>query len=577
MQYPLAEKIGNPDLFVGREKEFEEAQRWLDWIPGRLADSRVILARRKSGKTAFVQRIFNKLWTENGKVIPFYFDIAENRIWLPDFAIVYYRAFVSQYISFMERDESLVSKHLSLEEIREYGMKKSIKAFVDDANHLLEERKAGGLHGSMWLTASSAPHLYAGLFDTCFLVIIDEFQNLASYIYRNPECRDEADETMPGSFHSLSESKLAPMLVTGSYVSWLLEISGKYLQAGRLGSWHIPPYLTPDGGLQAVYKYSEYLNVPITNDTAVLINRLCMSDPYFITCVMRGPYAPRDLVTEEGVVNAVNYEITNRESRLSKTWNEYIQLTLLKIDDRHAKNMLLFLNRNPERYWSTHELKKELGLDLDPDEIKRKLILLTEADVIEWGSSDIDFRGLQDGTLNLIIRNRFEKEISGFVPDLRDDLHEKIAQLEKEKRSLQGKLSHLSGLFAEFQLAVSFRSRKRFALSEYFDNIQDDTRLNIINVKQRVPLQRDNGKNMETDILAESDCGRTVAVEIKKLKTRIGKEAVADFCEKTAAYAKQFPEKIILPAFLSLGGFTDEAMELCKAQGIGTAERIAHF
>jgi hypothetical protein len=63
MQYPLTEKIGNPELLVGREKEFRKFQKWLDRIPDRLAKSRVILARKKSGKTAFVQRIFNKLWT----------------------------------------------------------------------------------------------------------------------------------------------------------------------------------------------------------------------------------------------------------------------------------------------------------------------------------------------------------------------------------------------------------------------------------------------------------------------------------------------------------------------------------
>ena len=75
MQYPLTEKIGNPELLVGRKKEFTEFNKWLSKIPKRLSKSRVILARRKSGKTAFVQRIFNQLWSANGKVIPFYFEI----------------------------------------------------------------------------------------------------------------------------------------------------------------------------------------------------------------------------------------------------------------------------------------------------------------------------------------------------------------------------------------------------------------------------------------------------------------------------------------------------------------------
>ena len=76
MQYPLEEKIGPPDLLVGRAKEFVRFNKWLKFIPRKLSKSWVILARRKSGKTSFVQRIFNQLWSQNGRVIPFYFDIA---------------------------------------------------------------------------------------------------------------------------------------------------------------------------------------------------------------------------------------------------------------------------------------------------------------------------------------------------------------------------------------------------------------------------------------------------------------------------------------------------------------------
>ncbi len=72
MKYPLKEQIGDPNLLVGREREFKRFYKWIDNIPRMLSKSRVILARRKSGKTSFVQRIFNRLWSENGTVIPFY-------------------------------------------------------------------------------------------------------------------------------------------------------------------------------------------------------------------------------------------------------------------------------------------------------------------------------------------------------------------------------------------------------------------------------------------------------------------------------------------------------------------------
>jgi len=40
MQYPLPEKIDNPDLLVGREKEFRLSNRWIENIPKRISKSR---------------------------------------------------------------------------------------------------------------------------------------------------------------------------------------------------------------------------------------------------------------------------------------------------------------------------------------------------------------------------------------------------------------------------------------------------------------------------------------------------------------------------------------------------------
>ncbi len=577
MQYPLQERIGNPDLFAGREKELRFAEKWLNFIPQKLGKSRMILARRKSGKTTFVQRIFNNLWNANGDVIPFYFEIAENNIWLPDLAIKYYRAFASQYISFVERNASLVEQPLSLEKIREYGLTKDISSFVDDVDFLVKENRPHGLHTSMWDTACGGPHRFAAVYDKRFVVILDEFQNFGHFVYRDEACLNARDETIPGSYHGLSESKIAPMLVTGSYITMLLDICGKYLQAGRLSHWRLNPYLKSDEGLQVVYKYAEYFNASVTNQTSLMINRLCMSDPFFIACVIHSESENRDLSTQEGVIEAYNYEITDRNSMMTKTWHEYIQLTLQKINDHHAKNMLLYLSKHSDRYYTHRELKEILQIDLDLEEIKKKLLLLVEADVIEWGVADIDFRGLRDGTLNLILRNRFEKEINGFVPDLRREASEQIRELQKDKKRLQGKLNNLSGQFAEYQLFTSFRSQKRFALSDYFNGVTDTTQLNIVNVKQRVIIQRDNGKRMELDVVAESECGRVVVVEVKKQKSPVDQKSVEDFIEKSDVYAKQRPDKTILPAFLALGGFQEDAMKLCEQHGIGRAERIAFF
>ncbi len=577
MQYPLTEKIGVPELFVGREKEFRQINKWLGNIPKRLSKSRVILARRKSGKTAFVQRIFNQLWSENGMVIPFYFDIKESKIWYPTFAVDYYRTFASQYISFLQRDERLVSQLLSLEQIRAYGVAHSIETLIDDVDSLNTDKERGE-YDSMWKTAYSAPHRFAEQFNCRFLVILDEFQNITRFVYPDKDYQTAPIETLAGSFHYHSESKIAPMLVTGSYAGWLLRVIHQYLEAGRLRPTHFSPYLTEEEGLQAVYKYAELYQEPITNETALQINELCMADPFFISCVIESDYEERELTSREGVINTVNYELFDKRAEMFLTWGEYIEKTLQRINgEQQSKQMLLHLNKYADRYWTLQELKDELHLSLEVNEIKRILIILSEVDVIERGTSDIQFRGLQDGTLNLILRHRFQEEIEGFLPNFPKEFEQQIEELNAKNRSLQGKLNHYAGILAEHLLATAFRSKKRFALTEFFQKVTDGTRLNIILVKERVKIQRDDGKEMEIDIVAQSSCGREVLVEVKKTQKKMDLNVVEDFQEKVAVYQKRFPEAIILPAFLSLGGFIQKAEQFCETHGIATATEIKHY
>ncbi|MBF0121626.1 MAG: restriction endonuclease [Desulfobacterales bacterium] len=124
---------------------------------------------------------------------------------------------------------------------------------------------------------------------------------------------------------------------------------------------------------------------------------------------------------------------------------------------------------------------------------------------------------------------------------------------------------------------TDFRTRKKFSLSTYFEGAQDLTVLNIINTMMRFKFQRADGKDMEFDVLAESDCGRVILVEVKKTKEKIGVTAVKDFIEKVTAYKNIFSGKKALPCFLSVGGFTDEALKFCNSQGIGTAEHINYY
>ena len=82
--YALPEQIGNTDLFVGRKKEFDFFLGvWYNRLIGNIAQSQAIVARRKKGKTAFLQRLFNILWSSpTSGVIPFYYVIQDRPLTL---------------------------------------------------------------------------------------------------------------------------------------------------------------------------------------------------------------------------------------------------------------------------------------------------------------------------------------------------------------------------------------------------------------------------------------------------------------------------------------------------------------
>lgn len=191
----------------------------------------------------------------------------------------YYRTFATQYISFLERDAAMVrNEPLTMEQIKVYGEENGIDVLVRQVDSILEKEEFER-YGLMWETAYWAPHRVAAVQDQRILVILDEFQYLSTNIYARQDFSDSPIESMPGSFHEVSESKVAPMLATGSYVGWMVELMGKYLEAGRLTHIEFSPYLTEEEGLEAVYRYAEVYEEPITNETALYINELCGADP----------------------------------------------------------------------------------------------------------------------------------------------------------------------------------------------------------------------------------------------------------------------------------------------------------
>ena len=110
MKIYLKEKIGNPELFTGRKKE---------GIKKEILMSTAILSRRKTGKTALLQRLYNLTFEKNDGGIPFYYEVKEGKRWALEFCKDFFLTFIisrmkdaQQEISQTENFHRLFNVHL---------------------------------------------------------------------------------------------------------------------------------------------------------------------------------------------------------------------------------------------------------------------------------------------------------------------------------------------------------------------------------------------------------------------------------------------------------------------------------
>ena len=66
-------------------------------------------------------------------------------------------------------------------------------------------------------------------------------------------------------------------------------------------------------------------------------------------------------------------------------------------------------------------------------------------------------------------------------------------------------------------------------------------------------------------------------MDVKNQQEKTNHEDVEDFLEKAALYQSQHPDQTVLLAYLSLGGFTEKALEMCRQHGIAWTTELVYF
>jgi len=577
MDYALEERIGSPDLFTGRKEELTYFLKWINDIKERKSQSTAILARRKMGKTALMERLFNITFYKNDGVIPFFYEIKESKMWVVDFCQDFFLTFIYQYIAFKTRQIEYLDtvRKSNFNRAKTTAQKEKLDylvEWIDSVEHAVIHERIDIL----WEIVRETPKSIAFTQKEFIVQMIDEFQFLNVMIYRDKEMKIQAD-TLAGGYLSTAESKIAPLLVSGSWVGWLMKELSSMLPA-RFRNKFLKPMLENEA-VETLYKYSRFFQVPVTDETAYLLAGFAEGNPFYISAVIRSAYPGKDLTTLEGLSRTLEFETLDDEGSIKLSWMEYLSRAFPQINDRNAKNIVLHLSKHRDREWTRQELLDALKLDMTDGELEKKLKALVKVDIISQGRTNFDYRGVGDNIFDKVFRGVYEKEIREFdVKIIKEEYIEELEKLKEQYKNLLGKYNYQKGLFVEYLILEQLRLHaleKNELLKSVTRYLPGDFNFCEYTRVWRYNSTPEYAKGFSVDILARAAASDDYSLigEVKSRDTRkFSKEEAAAFARKLTAVKTQENIERAVGFIFSRSGFTPEAEEYCKEKGIACSE-----
>ncbi|MGE5342234.1 MAG: hypothetical protein ACM3SY_12225 [Candidatus Omnitrophota bacterium] len=575
MEYALKERIGNPELFVGRKEELAFLLNWIDDIKQEKSKSTALLARRKMGKTAIMERLFNIVFDQNNGVIPFYYEIKEFKMWLGDFCVDFFLTFVYQYLAFKTRKIEYLkpTDKNNFEKIKKITSQEGFSDLTD----LVESVEYSYTHGNvdiLWNTVREAPKTIADRSNEFIVQMIDEFQFLNSMIYWDKgKSKDQLAFNMAGGYLSTAESKIAPLLVSGSWVGWLMNMLIMMLPA-RFKFRYIEN-MPEDEAIEMVFKYSMFFDVPVTDETAYIISHLTEGSPFYISAILRSDCPNKDLTGEDGLTRTLEFETLNDRGEIKSTWMEYVASAFSRVNDKNAKNIVLYLCKHRDREITRKELLEKLPLDMTDAELENRLKALVKADIIRQGTTNFDYRGIQDNIFDKVFRGVYQKEIDNFEPgQIKEEYQDAYQNLKKQYYQLQGKFNYHKGYYAEYAIVdqLIFHGLERNAfLKSITQNLPVDFNFCEYERVWKYSAAVEYAKGMSADILARAKLSGDYSIvgEIKNRDTKTFSmdEAIA-FVEKVHRIKEKENLNPVIGFVFSRKGFTREAEAYLSERGV---------
>lgn len=571
-QGPLEEPAG--EWFVNRRQELDLFWEWATGIPHPGRNSYALVGLRRTGKTAILHKTFNRLFNEQERVLPIYISFAEylhrvTPINAYEFAEEYFGSYIRSYLAFHYRQPHFHRDAIKLPELRHFARKISddlvLKAL--QSYDLILSNDHGQVRGhNLMQWVINIPKGYARGYDLPTAMIIDEFQVLTRvYNPDNGLIRDLTD-----SFQHASETRYAPLLVSGSSVSMMVGQALGGLLSGRFRSRPLKP-LSQEYTLDLVFRLGKSKGLPVTEDLALTIWEMTQGYPYSIECILQSASPDLARLPDLTALNDILFfELTDGLGSLREHYEDEYGKYIRELNgDDITRKILFWLTNYPGEHLHPRRIAETLSLNFL--QVRESLEKLYKLDIIQRATSST-FWGPTDPLLLEFLRYDHYVDLDDLTPQ------DAEAKLRHELKVKQGEMNRQAGHFTEIIVAgvMNNYDYRTVEGTPYFSLSGPVILPHIVKIHRREGVIK-GGELYEIDVIGEYKLNRfeegnaalgAWLVSVRYRKEKMGEGEVQKFiAQVTAVQAeKQYGE--VTPWYFSKAGFTETAIKKLTAEGI---------
>ncbi|MEM7129330.1 MAG: hypothetical protein AAF702_23565 [Chloroflexota bacterium] len=556
---------------MNRDEQLERFWKWATDIPEQMGNSFALIGRRRTGKTAILHKLFNRLFHEQDRVLPVYISFAEyqNRkepLSSYEFAEHYFSGYVRCYLAFHYREPILVRQRTDFDRLFQFAQEYNDE-YILDLYHQYRGAANREIPFGLVHWVINFPSGYAATHNLPTAIIIDEFQVLTN-VY---DPKQEIHHDLTDSFQNAAETWWAPLLVSGSAVSFLVHRALTGMLQGRFHYSYLRP-LKQEYAYDLIFRLAKWQKLFISEELAKAIWQLTAGYPYSIYCLLTSySLIQNRFPSFDALDDLVYYELTNPDGKLWQHYREEYEKYSHELNEgQTTRKVMLWATKYPDQRIDTDQVAREIGID-EP-EVRATLEKLRWIDVVEKPGL-LSYQGPSEPMMRRFIEYQHAVEIEQLGPE------QVVQGWEEEIKRIRGHLSDAKGEIGELYVRMVMRGFDGRSIDgpSYFGQPLSVHLPKFDRIERRGGLVI-AGDAVEIDVIAEwflpgSSAGinrqeGVWLVEAKYTQARIGKKAIHHFFAQVdkVRQSKSYSEVVLW--FFSKAGFTQEAEEALKDAGI---------